>query len=129
MPSGMRVEVEGVSSLARTLRKAGNEDARDFLIDANREAAKTVEAAARPLVPERTGKLAGTLRSAGNAKGGAVMVGKARVVYAGPVHFGWFRRRIRPNPFLFEALDRRRGQVEEIYHRRLDQLLATVKGV
>lgn len=126
MPSGMRVEVEGVSGLARALRKAGDEESRQFLLDANREAAKTVENAAAPLIPRRTGKLSASLRSTGTAKGGVVMLGKARVPYAGPLHFGWFKRGIRPGLWLFSALDRRRGEVEEIYFKRLDELLARV---
>lgn len=136
MPSGARIQVEGVSSLARAFRKAGEEGARDFLIAANKEAAATVEAAARPLVPTRNGSLLATLKSSGAAKGGVVQIGRARVPYAGPVHFGWFkprvwgsttaRRPIRPNPFLFEALDKRRAQVEETYFKRLDELLGFV---
>lgn len=136
MPKGMRIEVEGVSSLARAMRKAGDEGSREFLLAANKEAAATVETAARPLVPVRTGSLVASLRSTGTAKGGVVLIGKARVPYAGPIHFGWFaartwgrtvaRRPIRPQPFLFDALDRRRGEVEEIYYQRLDELLARV---
>ena len=128
MASGMRVEVEGITSLARTLRTAGNEGARDFLMAANKEAARAVENAARPLVPRRKGTLAGTLRSAGNAKGGVVLVGRAKAPYAGPIHFGWFKRGIRPQPFLFEALDRKAGEIEDIYQRRLDELLGMVQG-
>ena len=129
MPDGMRVEIEGVTSLARTLRQAGNEGARDFLLAANKEAARAVESAARSLVPRRSGRLADTLRSAGNAKGGVVLAGKAKVPYAGPIHFGWFRRGIKPQPFLFQALDRKAVEIEEIYLRRLDELLGMVQGV
>lgn len=136
MPSGMRVEVEGVKGLARALRKAGDEESRQFLLDANKEAAQTVERAAKPLIPRMSGKLADSLRSAGNAKGGVVMLGKARVPYTGPLHFGWFaartwgrtvaRRPIKPGLWLFDAMDRRRGEVEDIYYKRLDELLARV---
>lgn len=128
MPSGMRVEVEGITSLARTFRKVGDEGSRAFLLAANKEAASAVEHTARGLVPTRSGRLADTLRSAGNAKGGVVLAGKARVKYAGPIHFGWFKRGIRPQPFMFQALDRRAGDIEEIYHRRLDELLGMVQG-
>ena len=138
MPNGTRIEVDGISSLARTLRKVGEEDARDFLIEANRESARIVEDAARPLVPRRSGKLLATLKSSGSAKGGVVQVGKKLVPYAGPVHFGWFkprvwgktiaRRPIKPQPFLYEALDKRRQDVEETYYKRLDELLNKVKG-
>lgn len=136
MPSGMRVEVEGIVPLARALRKAGEEGTRTLLLEANKESAKVVEAAARPLIPQRTGRLANTLRSAGQAKGGVVLLGKAKVPYAGPTHFGWFgartwgrsvaRRPIRPGLWLYHALDRRRVEVEERYHAALDRLLEHV---
>ncbi|MCC6434437.1 MAG: HK97 gp10 family phage protein [Acidimicrobiales bacterium] len=136
MPTGLRIEVEGVSGLARALRKAGDEGSRDFLLQANKEAAASVETAARPAIPVRSGRLVGSLRSSGSAKGGVVLLGKARVPYAGPLHFGWFaartwgrtiaRRPIKPGLWLYDALDRRRGEVEDIYYRRLDELLAIV---
>ena len=128
MPKGMRIEVEGINPLARTLRKVGDEDSRGFLLAANKEAAASVESAARPMIPQRTGRLAASLRSTGTAKGGVVLLGKARVPYAGPLHFGWFRRGIKPGLWLFDALDRRRGEVEDIYYRRLDELLERVQG-
>lgn len=128
-PSGARIEIEGIKSLARTLRKAGEEGARDMLIAANREAAGIVEAAARPNVPVLTGRLASTLKSSGSAKGGVVQVGRLKVPWAGPIHFGWPKRNIKPQPFLFEAMDERRVEVEETYLKRLDELLETIKGV
>ena len=128
MPKGMRVEVEGITTLARTFRQVGDESSRSFLLAANKEAAKAVEHTARGLVPVRSGDLRATLRSAGNAKGGVVLAGKARVKYAGPIHFGWFKRGIRPQPFMFQALDRRAGEIEDIYLRRLDELLEMVQG-
>lgn len=138
MPSGLRIEVEGVQTLARTLRKVGDEESRGFLLAANKEAAASVEVAARPSIPVRSGRLVGSLRSTGTAKGGVVLLGKARVPYAGPLHFGWFaarvwgrtkaRRPIKPGLWLYHALDRRRGEVEDIYYRRLDELLAKVQG-
>lgn len=136
MASGMRVEVEGITSLARVLRKAGDEGSREFLLQANKDSAKIVEGAAAPLIPRRSGKLAGTLRSTGTAKGGVVLLGKLKVPYAGPLHFGWFRPRawgrsiasrpIRPGLWLYHALDRRRDEVEERYQVRLQELLDRV---
>lgn len=128
-PSGARIEIQGIKKLARTLRQAGDEEGRAMLLAANKDAATMVAQAAAPLVPQRTGRLAATLRSSGTAKGGVVMVGRARVPYAGPVHFGWFRRRIKANPFLYEAMDRRRSEVEEAYQRRLAELLERIEGV
>lgn len=137
--SGVRIEIEGIRKLARTLRQAGDEESRAMLLAANREAASAVAADAAPTIPQLTGRLAATLRSSGSAKGGVVMLGKARVPYAGPLHFGWFgvrvwgrtraRRPIAPGLWLYHALDRRRGEVEELYRKRLEALLATIEGV
>ena len=128
MPDGIRVEVKGIADLARTFRKAGNEGARDLLIEANREAAARVARTARGLAPSRTGRLISTIRSAGSAKGGIVRSGSSKVLYAGPIHFGWFRRGIKPNPFIFKAMDLEAEKVYEIYLQRLDELLETVQG-
>lgn len=127
MPSGNRVEIEGVKSLARNLRKAGEEGARDFLLAANKEAAQIVESAARPKIPQRTGRLAASLKSSGSARGGVVQVGKARVPWAGPIHFGWHKRNIKPQPFLYIALDDRRVQVEETFMKRLEELITVIE--
>jgi len=128
MAEGVRVEVEGIKNLARTFRQVGNEGARDMLLAANREAAEAVEITARPNIVRRTGRLAATLRSTGTAKGGVVMLGKAKVPYAGPIHFGWPKRGIRPRPWLYEAMDRRHDDIQTLYLRRLDELLETVQG-
>lgn len=128
MPTGVRVEIEGIKKLARTLRQAGDEATRSMLLQANKDAASTVAAEAAPMIPQRTGALAGTLRTSGSAKGGVVMLGRARVPYAGPLHFGWFKRRIRPGLWLYHALDNRRSEVEEAYRKRLEELLARVEG-
>ena len=128
MPDGIKVEVKGIADLARTFRKAGNEGARDLLLEANREAAARVARTARALAPSRTGRLAGSIRSAGSVKGGIVRAGSAKIQWAGPIHFGWFRRNIKPNPFIFKAMDVEAAKVHEIYMDRLDQLLETVKG-
>lgn len=136
MPSGMRVEVEGVTGLARAFRKAGEEGARDFLLAANKESARIVETAARPMIPVQTGKLVASLRSTGVAKGGVVLLGKKAVPYAGPVHFGWFaarvwgrsvaRRVIAPGLWLYHALDSRRDEVWDRYQQKLQELLDIV---
>ena len=128
MPSGMRVEVEGIVDLARTFRKIGNEEAAAFLKEANREAATVIARTAKKYVRSRTGRLSDTIRAGGSAKGGVVRAGSSKVLYAGPIHFGWFKRGIKPRPFIFMAVDDEAAQVEEIYHRRLDELLGMVHG-
>jgi len=65
-------------------------------------------------------------------RGGVVRMGRKAVPYAGPVHFGWPNRPnaakgwrggpIRPNPFLYEAMDKRVGEVMAIYSKYLETL-------
>jgi len=99
--------------------------------DAHKNAAEPVLEEALRLVPRRSGKLAGSLRAAGTLSGGRVSAGLARVPYAGPIHFGWPTRPnrskgwrggpIRPNPFLYDALDARRQQVLDVYETRVNE--------
>jgi hypothetical protein len=89
----------------------------------NLEAAEVVKQKADGLVPRRTGKLARSVRAAASQKSARVRAGYQRVPYAGPIHFGWPARGIRPNPFLYDALDARRGQVVEVYERGIDRLI------
>jgi hypothetical protein len=45
------------------------------------------------------------------------------VPYAGPIHFGWPARQIKPNPFIYEVLDDRRQEVYAIYAQRISELI------
>jgi hypothetical protein len=97
--------------------------AKGALKEMNLEAATIVKKKADGLVPVRTGRLAATLRASGTQKSARVRAGFKRVPYAGVVHFGWPARNIRPQPFLYEALDSRRAEVLAVYDERLSQLI------
>jgi hypothetical protein len=116
------VRVTGLKRLARELKKAG--ESLDDLKALNLEAASTVEDAARPDVPRRSGRLAASLRSSATPRAGVVRIGKASVPYAGPIHFGWRRRNIHPQPFLYDALGARRDEITRVYEDGLDEFLA-----
>lgn len=116
-----RIEIEGLDELRRNIRKL--EGGVDDLKAANSSAAKIVENAAAPLVPRRTGRLRMSLRSSGTQRAGVVRAGKASVPYAGPIHFGWRKRNIRPQPFIYEAADRRRSEVLEAYDKQVGDLI------
>lgn len=120
------VRVEGLNKLIRTLKKAGADDLLAELKLANQEAARDVENTARPEVPVRTGRLVGSLRSSGTQRAGIVRIGKASVPYAGPIHFGWPKRNIKPQPFLYEALDRRANEIQRLYYERVEKLLEAI---
>ena len=115
------IEVEGARQLKRALRQV--EGGTSDLKEIHAKAAKIVEGAALPLVPRRSGRLADTLRSSGIASGGVVRAGFAKVPYAGPIHFGWAARNISPQPFLYDALDARRGEVIAAYEDNVKKLI------
>lgn len=119
---GDAIEVEGVDEFKRALRRMGG-SVKD-LNTVNRKAAKPVLDRARELAPRRSGKLRRSIRLTAT-KGTAHILagGRDGVVYAGPIHFGWFRRNIEPQPFLYDALDDRRKDVLDIYNSHIEGLV------
>jgi hypothetical protein len=108
------IEVEGGPQLRRAFAKL--EDRADDLRDAHRSAAETVEDEAESIAPRLTGALIDSIRTSVRKTGSSVLAGGTGLVpYAGPIHFGWRARNIEPQPFLYDALDRRRGEIAERY--------------
>ena len=112
--TGVSVTVDGLAKMRRAVVKLNAEAKQDFK-QAGYMAAEIVVDEAKRLVPYRTGKLRDSIRAGKVVSGGKVYAGKARVPYAGPIHFGWANRNIRPNPFLYDAADRRVGEVMDAY--------------
>lgn len=123
MKPGEKIRVEGVRKLDTALRKAGEEDARQMLKAANKEAAEIVEGAARPRIAVKTGRLAATLKSSGSYRGGAVQLGKLKVPWAAAYLFGSKYKNRKPHPVLFDALDSKRVVIQETYEKRIEELL------
>jgi hypothetical protein len=119
---GIDIEIEGLRDLNRALGRFGTE-AKQEIKDLHLEGARRVETVATQIVPRRTGKLGSTIRSAGTLKGAQVRAGFARVPYAGVIHFGWPGHNIRPQPWLYDALDKRRDKVLEAYDDGLSKLI------
>lgn len=125
------IQIEGAREVRRAFKQAG---AMKELKEANKQAAAVVVKDAVLLVPKRSGALAKSIRAAGLQSGAEVRAGRASVPYAGPIHFGWPNRPnkarkwrggpIRPNPFLYKAIDRRRGDVLKVYERRVNEAIA-----
>lgn len=115
------IEVEGAKELRRALKQidSGTADLKKVHADA----AAVVEQAAGTFVPRRSGRLAGSIRSTGQAGAGVVRAGKAAIPYAGPIHFGWAAHNIAPQPFLYDALDQRRDEVIALYEDAVDKLI------
>lgn len=115
------VVIEGARELRKALNQYGD-DAINDLKAAHLENANLVAGTAKTLVPVRTGNLRDTIRAAGTKTGGRVRAGFKKVPYAGPIHFGWASRYIKPQPFLYDALDQRRGEVIENYAQQLERI-------
>lgn len=125
----MPVRVEGVDQVLAALDAAGA-DVTDRQV--NKAAADVVLAAADPLAPIGPGRDAGKLKASGKTtatnKIGIVHYGGPNIPWAGPVIFGAPPPRpqggfVRPNPFPFEAGDRRRDDVIDVYARAATKAL------
>ena len=90
------VQVEGLREYIRALEQAGVEV--EDLKDVFGEIASESAAVAAPVVPRRTGTLAGTVRGNRAKNKAVVTIGKARTPYAGPIIWGWPARGIKASP-------------------------------
>jgi HK97 gp10 family phage protein len=116
--------IQGLAEVNKALRSMSKET-RDSMKATHKKAAEIVIQGAKRYVPVVSGKLAASIRDGSTQRMGRVRVGSASVPYAGPIHFGWPARQIKPQPFIYDALDDRRAQVAAVYVKRIDEL--TVK--
>jgi len=114
------IKATGVKELRRELRRMG--DDLEDLKALNLDVATLVSDRAKDIVPRRTGNLADTIRPAGTKTAGRVRAGFKRVPYAGVIHFGFPARSIQPQPFLYDALDQRRGEVFDAYFKGVKKI-------
>lgn len=115
------IKVAGLRQAIKSLEAVGVP--RDEIKAANNAAGELVLAAAKPLVPVRSGRLVGTLRASKGLNKVTVSAGRASVPYANPIHWGWFKRNIKPQPFFVKALGYTREEVYQNYFRSLDNLI------
>ena len=118
----VKTEILGLREVQRDLNKLGD-DTKNEMKDTHKAAAEVVVMGAKRLVPYRTGALAASIRALATKSSGRVRAGSASVPYAGPIHFGWPARAIKPNPFIYDALDDRRDDIRELYEERIDELI------
>ena len=118
------IKVKGLRSSLKVLQAIGV-DAKDIK-SAGNEAGEIVAREARNLAPVRTGSLRSTIRTSKALNKVSVSAGNnGRVPYANPIHWGWFKRNIRPQPFFVKALGITRDEVYQNYYRSIDKLIAT----
>ena len=120
------IKVEGLSKVQRDLRKLST-DALDLnkteFLETNKQVAEIVINETKKYVPVLTGALAAAIRNASTKKSAKVRAGNVAVPYAGPIHFGWPARTIKPNTFLYEAIDARKSEVANRYSELVSDLV------
>ena len=120
------IKVEGLSKVQRDLRKLST-DALDLnkteFLETNKQVAEIVINETKKYVPILTGALAAAIRNASTKKSAKVRAGNVAVPYAGPIHFGWPARSIKPNTFLYEAIDARKSEVATRYAELVSDLI------
>lgn len=129
------VRVEGARDLRRALRKA-EIDVKDDIKDAHRSVADIVVARARQLVPvapasmttATPGLLRDSLRTGQTQTAAIGRAGKKRVPYAGPIHWGWFKRNIKPSLFLTKAASETEPKWVAEYEKKFDGILDNIES-
>ena len=97
--------------------------------DAGKESGELVANEARALVPVRTGNLRNSIRVGATARGkitvlaGNNRTSKSAVPYANPIHWGWFKRHIKPQPFFVRALGYTRKEIYDNYFKQMEKLI------
>jgi HK97 gp10 family phage protein len=127
-PAG--IKVAGLKQAIKALQAIGVPTAE--IKAAGSEAGELVAGQARALAPVRTGSLRNSIRVSKSLNRVSVSAGNNKSVpYANPIHWGWFKRNIKPQPFFVKALGITRDEVYQNYYRTLDKLIATnsTKGI
>lgn len=120
--TGSRIQIEGLKETQAALR-AVSDDLKKEMKPTHLQAAEIIVEGSKKYVPVRSGRLSSSIRAFATQTGGRVRVGSAATPYAGPIHFGWPARRIKPQPFIYDAMDERRQQVLNVYAERISRII------
>ena len=116
------IKVKGLNASIRALKDLGVPDAE--IKAAGTRSGEIVANEARGLVPVRTGALRNSIRVSKALRKVTISAGNnRRVPYANPIHWGWFKRNIKPQPFFIKALGLTRDEVYQNYYKELDKLI------
>jgi hypothetical protein len=115
------VRIRGATELRRALGHM-DDGVKDFT-QIGRDAADIVAVFARGITPRMDGTLRQSIRTRASKTRSSVAAGRKSVPYAGVIHFGWPRHNIEPQPFLYDALDRRSDEVIKLYEDRVTDLV------
>jgi Bacteriophage HK97-gp10, putative tail-component len=120
------VQLEGAAELQRAFDKYGDR-VQHGLPEADKRAAAAIYDEARRRAPVRSGRLLGSLRMLGRRKGDQatgvyVIAGKRGVPYARVIEFGWRKRHIGAEPYLYPSVAAGRDKAEHEYAAAIDDL-------
>lgn len=125
---GDAVQVEGADRLRATLARL----ARDLQSLAPKKVVSIIGRVAQQRAPKRTGRLAASF--SGQTGPGEQLL-RFGAAYAAPIHFGVGPRtgmrgphNIRPNPYLFGAVDETHAEWERAYTDEIKDMARQVKG-
>ena len=123
MSNASGIKVKGYKAGIKALQAIGVPN--DEIKAAGNRAGEVVAREARTLVPVRTGKLRNSIKVNNALKNVTISAGNNKSIpYANPIHWGWFKRNIKPQPFFIKALGITRDEVYQNYYRTLDTLIA-----
>ena len=129
MEKAAGIKVKNLREVNKALAAIGAP--KEVIKEAGQESGALVANEARSLVPVRTGALRESIRVGATARGKiTIKAGNNRssssgVPYANPIHWGWFKRHIRPQPFFIRALGYTRKEVFENYFNQMEKLIKT----
>ena len=116
------IKVVGLNRAIYALKQMGVPA--EEIAQAGYEAGRIVADEARTLVPVKTGALRNTIRVAKQQRKALVRAGNnTSVPYANPIHWGWFRRNIKPNEFFGRAIGGKINEVYDTYFTGLQELI------
>lgn len=124
------IRLEGGRKFRSTLKQAGIK--LDDLKAVHGQVAQIVVPAARARTPvgPPTVHLRDTIRGSGTRTAAIVRAGNnTRVRYAGPIHWGWFRRHIQPQPFLSRGARDSEGRWLPVYINYMQAAVQLIEGI
>lgn len=124
MARDFQIGVEGHRELRKAVRQLGDKEVTAELKEAHKETAAVVVPPARRDAPVRSGRLSASIKPSSTVSGAIVRAGTAKgVPYAGAIHFGWPKRGIEPNEFLFRAAGKTSDTYRAIFEERISALV------
>ncbi|QXG07723.1 hypothetical protein [Curtobacterium phage Penoan] len=123
------VQVDGLRRLRAALKRAGV--SLDDLKQAHRDAGAIVKREAvveSPISARDTRHIRDTIRVGATKTAAVIRAGNARLPYGNPIHWGWYARHIKPQPWISTSAQVTEPTWTEVYWSQVEGLLDTLEG-